>query len=85
MEIVSYGAGEADHRWLVRRREGQGAHSRLCSKESTDITRQCGRNGLRAMRAYQQDEKATFASDHRVEDSVLPTFYGEQRVKVLPR
>ena len=44
----------------------------------------CGRNSVHAVRAYQQDEKATFASDHRVEDSVLPTFYGEQRVKVIP-
>ena len=27
VEVVSYGAGEGNHRWLVCRRERQGAHS----------------------------------------------------------
>ena len=46
VEVVSYGAGEGDHRWLVRRRERQGAHSRLCNKESADIlTSHWGRLG----------------------------------------
>lgn len=83
VEVVSYGAGEGNHRWLVRRREGQGAHSRLCNKESADIlTSHWGRLGwwgklMHAVRAHQQAEKATFASEYHEEDLLLSTKYGE--------